>query len=979
MKKLLLSYVIMCFLMVSVAFAQNVNVTGKVTSAADGLPLPGVSVSVKGNTSVGTQTDANGNYKLSVPATAKTLVFRYIGFLPKEAAVGTTVNMQLSEDQKLLSEVVVTGYGTQNKRSIAGSVSTIKAEEFAQVPIASFDQALQGKAPGILVQSNSGQPGAAASILIRGSGSIQGGNTPLYIVDGVEITANDFSTLNSGDFESIAVLKDAISTSQYGSRGSNGVIVITTKKGKSGATKLTYDVQYGESNLPASKLILMNTQQKLDYEIANGNPYGWTAADLTALRLIDTDWEDVLYRTGKTANHTVSASGGNEKTTFFLSGSYFDQSGTLEATALERTTGRANIDSKSGDFNFGLTSSFGYSLFTNTDENNTGIASPLNAARWANPYESPFDANGNYTEIYSGQPNGLQELLENSRNRKQFKGIGSVYLSYNAPFLKGLTLKTNLGGDFRNNETSQYTDPTTATGRAQTGNKGSYSRGGDRYFRYTATSSVNYSTTFKKDHTFSVGLFNEIVKNKIANFGFTGYGLGGAFENEAGITPGNATNGFIPAVTGNGSINALLSYFVDAKYSFKDRYFLQGSFRRDGSSRFGANKRFANFGSVGASWIVSDEAFMSTLKNSFLDELKFKVSYGSAGNQSGIGNFQSRELYGRSVYNGISGLLQGQLANPELQWERKATFNAGFEFSTFKGRFSGALEYYSSLTSDLFLNRQLSRTTGYSSLTSNIGELQNNGVEASLNVDVLRSQNFNWSVNASLTYNQNKIKKLVGDQKEIIGGVTINRVGESINSLFVVPTAGVNPANGAQQYRKIDGTITESYSASDRVIVGQTQVPYFGGFGTTLSYKGLTLNTFFSFVRGNKIFNNDKSNVINPGYYYDNLAVENLREWRKPGDITDIPGFDDTYEDGTTRFVESGNFLRLRNATLSYSLPKSFLQKAKIDNVKLFIQGQNIYTWHNFQGYDPEISTGINNGAQYPALRTFTVGLNFGL
>jgi TonB-dependent SusC/RagA subfamily outer membrane receptor len=248
----------------------------------------------------------------------------------------------------------------------------------AQVPIASFDQALQGKAPGILIQSNSGQPGAAANILIRGSGSVVGSTTPLFIVDGVEITANDFSALNSGDFESIAVLKDAISTSQYGSRGSNGVIVITTKKGKSGKTSLTYDVQYGESNLPASKLILMNTQQKLDYEIANGNPYDWTAADLIDLRKIDTNWEDVLYKTGKTAAHTLSASGGNENTTFFLSGSYFDQTGTVEATGLKRTTGRANIDSKSGNFNFGLNSSFGYSLFTNTDENNTGIASPLN-------------------------------------------------------------------------------------------------------------------------------------------------------------------------------------------------------------------------------------------------------------------------------------------------------------------------------------------------------------------------------------------------------------------------------------------------------------------------------------------------------------------------------------------------------------------------------------------------------------------------
>jgi TonB-linked SusC/RagA family outer membrane protein len=979
MKKVLLSYFMLSFFLISVAFAQTKPISGKVTSAADGLPLPGVSVTVKGNTKIGTQTDANGNFKLSVPTDAKTLVFGYIGFKSQEAVISNSMSIKLEDDLKNLSEVIVTGYGTQNKREVAGSISTISSKEFAQVPIASFDQALQGKAPGILVQSNSGQPGSAANILIRGAGSVIGSTAPLYIVDGIEITANDFSSLNSGDFESIAVLKDAISTSQYGSRGSNGVIVITTKKGKSGATKLTYDVQYGESNLPEGKLRLMNSNEKLDYEIANGNPYGWTAAELTDLRAIDTDWEDVLYRTGETITHTIGASGGNENTTFFLSGSYFDQTGTVRETGLKRTTGRANIENKSGNFIFGLNSSFGYSLFTNTDENNTGISTPLNAARWTNPYETPFNASGAYTDIVSGQPNGLKEIELNSRDRKQIKGVGNVYVSYAVPFLKGLSLKSNLGGDFRNNENTEFIDPTTQLGRGQTGNRGSFSRGINRYFRYTSTSSINYATTINKDHTLSVGLFNEVVKTNSASFQFVGYGLGGAFKNEAGITPGNSTNNFIPAVGGNGGINALLSYFAMANYGYKGKYFLQSTVRRDGSSRFGTNKKYANFASVGASWIVSDESFLSGLKDSFLDELKFKISYGTAGNQNGIGNFQSRELYGRAVYNGVSGLAQNNLANPELQWEKRATFNTGFEFSTFKGRFSGALEYYNSLTSDLFLNKQLSRTTGNRSLPSNIGELQNSGVEASLNIGVIKSQNFTWDINASLTYNDNKVKKLEDGQNEIVGGITINRVGESLNSFYVIPTAGVNPANGAQQYRKLDGSITENFDADDRIIAGSSQIPYFGGFGTTLAYKGFSLNTFFSFVSGNKIFNNDRTNVVFPFYYFDNLAAENLREWRNVGDITDVPRFDDTFESSTTRFVESGNFLRLRNATFSYQLPSKLLQKSKINSVKLFVQGQNIYTWHKFLGYDPEIFGGINNGAQYPALRTFTVGLNIGL
>ena len=979
MKKTLL-FLMVLLLSISAVFAQNKTVTGKVTSVSDGLPLPGVSVSVKGSPNVGTQTDLQGNFRLAVPANATTLVFKYIGFKSTEAAItGDQVNVKLTEDQNQLSEVVVVGYGTQNKREISGSIATVSSKDFAQVPIASFDQALQGRAPGILVQANSGQPGAAANVTIRGRGSVLGSNTPLYIVDGIEITANDFATLNAADYESISVLKDAASTAQYGSRGANGVIVLTSKKGKSGAAKLSYDVQYGTSTQPRSKLILMNTGQKLAYELANGNPYGWTAADQANLSLVNTDWEDVFFRTGKTANHTLNVSGGNDNTTYFISGSIFDQSGTVETTDLSRYTGRVNIDSKSGAFNFGINSTFGYSEFTNTSEANTSIAAPLNAARWLNPYETVYNSTGGYTVMTSGQPHALQELLENINDRKQFKGVGNIYLNYNVPFLKGVSLRTSLGGDYRTDEFKFFTDPTTATGLAQTGAKGSLNRTMDRYFRYTSTNSLNYATTIAKKHTLSVSLFNEIVKRKDANFAFTGYGLGGAFENEAGITPGNATNGFIPAVGGSNTINALVSYFADVKYSFNGRYFLNATVRRDGSSRFGANKQFANFSSIGASWIISDEGFMAGLKDSFLDELKLKASYGSAGNQAGIGNFQARELYGRSVYAGVSGLVQTQLANPELQWERKTTFNVGAEFSAFKNRLTGTVEYYNALTSDLFLNRQLSRTTGYSSLASNIGELENRGYEVSLNADVLKAKDFTWSVNGSFTYNRNRVKKLVGNQKEIISGSFINRVGETMNSFYLVRAAGVNPVNGNQQYLKLDGSLTETFSAADRVILGTAEVPYFGGFGTTISFKGFEISSFFSFTRGNMLFNNDRVNVENPAYLWDNLARNLVREWRKPGDITDIPRPGNAFQSGTTRFLESGNFVRFRNAMVSYNVPKQVTQRLKLSSLRMFVQGQNLHTWSNFQGYDPELSTGVNTGAQYPALRTITFGLNVGL
>jgi TonB-linked SusC/RagA family outer membrane protein len=887
--------------------------------------------------------------------------------------------IKLSASEASLSEIVVTGYRTSSRRDLTGSASTISAEKIRNTPIASFDQALQGKVPGILIQAQSGQPGAAASVLIRGKGSILGSNTPLYVLDGIEITAGDFSTLNPSDFENISVLKDASATSVYGSRGANGVIVITSKKGKSGAPRFNYDVQYGSSTQPKNKLKVMNANEKLDYELANGNPFGWTATIVDSLRKVNTNWEDVFFRTGQTKNHVLSASGGAGKTTYYLSGSIFDQTGTVQNTGLKRYTGRANIETGVGGFTFGTNLTLGYSDFNNTSENNTGISTPLNAIRWLNPYETVYDKNGNFSSIASGQPNAMQELLLNSNLRQQYKGVGNIYIGYNAPFLKGLSFRTNWGGDLRTNETTVYTDPSTATGRGATGGRGSFGHGLDRFFRYTGTTSATYSTQFGADHTLSVALFNEIIKGKGRFFAFSGYGLGGAFQNESGITPGNATNGFIPAVSGGGTENALLSYFTDIHYGFKNRYFLSVGARRDGSSKFGANKRYANFSSIGASWIVSDENFMAALKDNVLNELKFKISYGSSGNQVGIGDFQSRELYGRSVYAGVSGLVQTQLANPELQWERKTTFNTGIEIATLNSRLRIVAEYYNAVTSDLFLNKQLSRTTGYSSLTSNIGELQNRGYELSLDGDLISTKNFTWKANISFTHNQNKVKKLVGDQTEIINGLTINKVGKPINSLYVVRYAGVNANNGNPLFLDLNGKETETYSSANRVIVGSYETPNFGGFGSSLNYKGLEVSAFFSFVKGNQIFNNDRTNIENPQYLSDNLSTDLLTEWRKAGDITQIPGAKATFRSATTHFVENGDFLRLRNATVSYSLPKQLISAIKVTSIRFFAQGQNLVTWTDFRGFDPEINTGSLFGAQYPALRTITFGLNVGL
>lgn len=996
-----LQLVLLLFALVTATsvYAQDRKVSGRITSADDGAILPGVSVTIKG-TNRGTQSDAQGNYTINVPSGNTTLVFSFVGMTRQEVAVGnqSVINTDLKSDASQLSEVVVTGYGQGNRREFAGSAATISPAKIKDQPIASFDQLLQGQAPGVQVLAGSGQPGAAATIRVRGSGSVNGSNTPLYIIDGIQIDASGtatnsspFQTINPQDIETITVLKDAEATAIYGSRGANGVVVIKTKQGRAGKTKFNYDGQYGQSYFPKSRLELMNTQEKIDYELRRGGTdlESFTQAQISELRAVDTNWQNEIFQMGRTQQHQLSASGGGESILFYVSGNMFSQAGTVKGTDLNRYTGRANISSTSGPLRFGLNSTVGYSKQNWQTEDNTGIASPLNAIRWANPYEKPYNADGiTYTQLRSGQPNPVRELNETARMANELKIIASTFVEYDLPFLKGLTVRTNWGVDYANQEETIYNSRFGQAGTASAvkGRAGRLARDFERSTRYTGTTSLNYNTTFG-DHSIRVGLYNELVRFKLGSFGWTGYGLSGILQNEAGVAQNSATQ--IPDTRGNGLDNALLSYFTTATYGFKNRYFLNMNLRRDGSSRFGENYRFANFGSVGVSWVLSDEPFMQGLTGGAINSLRLKASYGSVGNQEGIGSFASLAIFQArgartnqtiSSYDGNSTVILTQLANPELRWEQKNTFNAGIEFGLLNKRITGGVEFYNSVTQNLFLNDQLSRTTGFNSINRNIGELQNRGFEVGLNTINVQSGGFTWETNLNFTVNRNKILKLTPTTPETgnISGITINRIGQPINSNWLVETAGVDPQTGAQQYRKPNGEITTTYSPSDAQIFGPREAPYFGGFTNSFRFKGLELSALFTYAFGNFIFNNDRTNVEIPDYYADNVSRALLREWQKPGDITDIPNPNLPFQTSVTHFLEKGDFLRLRNLTLSYSLPTPTLRKAKMSSVRLFFQGQNVLTFTNFQGFDPEITGGQLSGAQYPALRTYTVGLGIG-
>ncbi|HRI78580.1 MAG TPA: TonB-dependent receptor [Cyclobacteriaceae bacterium] len=980
------------FLFAMEVAGQEIAITGKVVSQEDKEPMPGINIIIKG-TSTGTATDVSGTYKINVPSPDAVLLFSFIGFESQEVRVGkrSVIDVVMLPDFKQLEEVVITGYKEENRKALPGAVAVVKSDKIQNVPIASFDQIMQGRVPGMMVTGGSGQPGTAASVTIRGIKSLSGSNGPLYVMDGVPIAAGVFQTLNPNDFESITVLKDATAAALYGSRGSNGVVVITSKRGKAGQTMVNYNFQYGISQAPQNRLQVMNSDQKIDFELLTGGTAlsSMTGIEISRLRQINTNWQDVLFRQAATVQHDLNVQGGNEKTTFYASANYLSQDGTVKNTGLQRYTMKFNLQHEGNNFRMGLNTTLGYSKNQTTLEGNAYIGSPLNAVRWSNPYEKPYDDNGNYTKIQSGQPNALQEILENHIRFNDVKGVVNMYAEYFVPAVEGLSIKTSWGADYTQRNTDRYFDKSTYTGQQTPGQGGSQTRGSSYNANFVGTTSVNYHKTFDTDHDLSASAYYEIVYNQSESFSFTGYGITGNLKNDGGIT---VSNTYLPALGGNSTSSALRSVFAEANYGYKKKYFAKGGFRQDASSRFGRDNRNANFYSIGLNWKASDEAFFANLTNK-IDFLKVYANFGTSGNQSGLGDFESLSLFQQAGanYDGSAGMAQVQPENPNLGWETVQSFNIGFEYAILKNRISGSFEFYNNTTLNMLLDAQLSRTSGFESITQNVGRMSNNGIEIDISANVLKFRGFSWNVNANFTYNKNEITKLINGD-EIVNGNTIIKVGYPAVTNYVMPYAGVNPANGEALYRKKDGSLTNQFSTDDLIPYGTRIAPYFGGFTNTFNYKGVELSVFFSWMSGNKVYNNDRTNVENPTYYVDNLAVSMLNAWKSPGDITDVPRIQtiaskgglttDPFQAQTTRFIEDGSFLRLRNVMLSYNLPQTWMNKAKLRNVRVFVQGQNLWTWFKFQGWDPELAGGVNGGqlvgAQYPALRTITGGITIG-
>lgn len=953
--------------------AQEFEIRGQVIAADSKEPLIGVNVRQKGTTN-GVVTDFDGNYKISVKGTEGVLQFSYIGMETVERKVKSgqaVVNVALENNEKQMDEVVVVAYGTRKKGTITGSVAVVKGDVIENAPVASFDQALQGKATGLTVLQNSGAPDAPATFEIRGTNSINAGTEPLFILDGVPISASDFSSINPNDIENFSILKDASSTSIYGARAANGVVVITTKRGKSGdKARVMLRAQYGFSNLAYGKWNQMNTSQRLDFEEQIGVRVPGTY-DREMLERTDINWKDVVFaNNAPTQAYEANIAGGARNMNYYVSAGYFSQDGTAAGSDFERYTLRANLEAQATDWlRIGTNTALTYSVSHETEYGSYSIFTPISASRFMLPYWNPYKADGTPTSTADGtwrgtSGNPMEYQAANPLERNKMQLVSSTFLELNP--IKDLKIRTMLGvegGDVRSNTVSLPSYPSNygvgAVGKA-------FNRG----YNLTWTNTANYSFSVNNAHNINVLLGHEVTRNAADNFSVVARGQSN--DKLLTLTTGTVATNW----SDNTAASTYVSLFARGEYNFKRNYFVDLSVRRDASSKFGADSRWANFWSAGAMWDAKLEDFLS--EADWLTMAQINASYGTSGNSS-IPNYDHLALYAAGPqYSGMTGIGPYSRGNEDLTWEKLSTFNVGLKLG-FLDRIHLGVEFYNKKTTDMLMEVPVTLGNGTDMEWDNIGAMVNRGVEFDLNVNLLDIHDFRWDVSANASYNHNQITELYNglDEYELPGTNMMLKVGHPYGEHYLVRFAGVNPANGDALWLTKDGQLTNEYDENNKVLTGKSYVaPWQGGFGTTLSWKGLSLSAQFSWVKNRWMLNNDRwfdeSNGLYSSAYNQSAAL--LNRWQHPGDIAAIPRYGvNPHMD--THLLEDASFLRLKNLMLAYNLPAKCLKKTKvIETARIFAQGQNLLTFTKFTGMDPESSSNVY-AATYPMSRQFTFGV----
>ncbi|MBO9701310.1 MAG: TonB-dependent receptor [Sporocytophaga sp.] len=980
------------------ASAQEV-LKGRIADDKTGEPLVGAVLKIK-DTEEGSVTDIDGNYEfITSHPFPFTLVVKFAGYEQKEVEIYEALDEDLSiklKNSSLLNEVVVVGYGTQKRSDVTGSVATV-SEEILKTPVTSVDKLLQGSVAGVQVTQSSGQPGGSVSIRIRGGNSINGGNEPLYVIDGFPVyndnndanagvtagpSINALASLNPSDIESIDVLKDASATAIYGSRGANGVVIITTKKGKAGQNNISYDSYYGVSQVIKTLDVLTDAKQwaqlRNDARINSGKTPYYTQGQIDSMSG-GTDWQKEAFRQAGFQNHQVTFRGGDEKTRFSISGNYYKQNGVLENTDFKRYSGRFNLE-----HNFSQRFRVAANLTGSQTSAQTVNDQIVRFLLLMPPTVPVKDANGNYTyqsEFETPLGNPIATLKNITNRTNTFRLLGNIYGDYT--ITKGLTARVSIGTDLINNKQNVYI-PSTIYQGANSNSTGTAAIGAKFTNTWLNENTLNYSTNIGKNHKLNAvaGFTQQYYKTESVTGGSQ------QFVSDALTYNDLSTGAVYTKPTSNTSDWGLQSFLGRVNYSYAQKYYLTITGRADGSSRFGKNNKWGFFPSAALAWNINRESFLAS--NDYISNLKLRLSGGLTGNQE-IGLYQSLSTLSTNTYffnnQTVIGFSPNRISNPDLSWERTKQFDAGVDIAILNNRVDLTIDAYYKKTSDLLLNVPIPYTTGQSTALQNYGVVSNKGIELALTTQNVKTEKFNWTTSFVYSLNRNKVESLGDGVDYVISGQSIAKVGQPLGSFYGYKSIGIYQTGEATpgniKYADIngDGQITQD---RDRVVIGNAQPKFLAGLTNNFYYKNFDVSIFFYASYGNKVFNQNRQQ-LEQLTGQQNASTAALDRWTTSNPSTTMPRA--FFEDATTvvsdRFVEDASFLRLKNIVIGYTLPAKLTNKAHIGKARFYIAAQNILTLTKYTGYDPEVSkneqTTLTQGVDYgvyPNSKSYQVGLN---
>ncbi|MBP1677029.1 MAG: TonB-dependent receptor plug [Bacteroidetes bacterium] len=1044
-----LTFLLTCLFMVSLGLvnAQSKSISGKVISAEDGQPIIGATVMVKGTTT-GTITGVSGEFSVAVPTNKNILVISFIGMETLEVEAKAGMVVQLKTFSSELDEIVVTAYGSSKKPSFTGSAAMIDKKKLSNRNVSNVTKALDGQVTGVMTTSGGGQPGDGASIRVRGYASINASASPLYVVDGIPFDGS-LSSINPNDIESVSVLKDASAGALYGARGANGVVIITTKKGAYSQGTVDLKVTHGWSTRAIKPYKMVNQKEfaQLTYEaLRNGyvfnNGYSWDAAGAQARAEIGTtlggeiynpfknytwstlidpsteqvqadatsawneDWmKAVTNNNAPRSEYQLSFSGGKDKTTYLLSLGYLNEEGVLKNTNFERFSVRSNIDHQVKDWlkaslnTSASTSKQNFSMYDGTSNANVWYSAQFMApiypvykkdATGANVLDSQGEKQldygitrpklSNFSSIGTLYDDKSDVKNDNVSTRTAIT-LGSDDSKYG--IFQGLKFNVNLGVDYRAQSIMYYYNMYHGNFASK---GGVIEKRSTRLMSYTFNQLLTYNRTFG-DHTFDVLAGHESYARQ---YNFLSGQKSGLVEGIYELAPATTVDDADSYQTDY----KIESYLGRVNYNYKEKYYIDGSIRRDASSRFYKDNRWGTFWSVGGNWQVTKEDFMSGVD--WVNLLAIRASYGVQGNDDILTSSGSSDYYlWQSFYSltwpnaGLGGAVVSSLENKNITWEKNGNFNVGFESKLFNKRLSVELEYFNRKTSDLLLSYPMALSTGFSGYNANVGDIVNKGIEFSVGGDIFKTKDFTWNTTVMGGFVKNKVLKLTAESNQIVSGVRVIEVGKELNTYYMSKSAGVDPATGAQLYWVYDkdasgNKISDDYISSDyskaansKYYLGSRIPKLYGNINMDFKYKGFDLSVVTSYSIGGKIYESLYRGAMEIAYTGDTWSKNVLRRWQKPGDITDVPrvefGGKYTVND---RYLIDASYLSIRNITLGYSVSSKLLNKAKIENLRVFMSGDNLYLFSHLDGMDPQYNFSGGTDYDYSPSRVISLGLN---